>query len=193
MTREQFLEYFRSDKFQEEMSADDCLEIFMGSLKGSSDITKENIKELASTYNVDIEKVMKKDSTELTDALMEIEMDEYDEVVNCLETYMGVASLIKQQGACLIGWTDGLGTHYDILFSLPRCRQGMVQGGLKWDDLFVSIMRIGAFGFDVENENTHFGYYAEKLGIGSRNETAEKVGEFINGVKKELNSLRKKE
>ena len=52
ITREQFLDYFRSDKYNEEMSADDCIEIFSTASKGSSDITKKLIDDIANDYSV---------------------------------------------------------------------------------------------------------------------------------------------
>ncbi len=52
ITREQFLEFFRSDSFHEEMTVDDCREVWLTVLKGSSDITVETLNELLSEYNV---------------------------------------------------------------------------------------------------------------------------------------------
>lgn len=52
ITREQFMEYFRSDRFNEEMSADDCLEIFKQSMKGIRDFTVGVINDVLGDYNV---------------------------------------------------------------------------------------------------------------------------------------------
>ncbi len=109
--------------------------------------------------------------------------DEYGEVINGDLTYKGIAEELKSN-AVLVGWTDQDGTHFDVLFTLTTLIYGTVQGGIKKKDLFVSIMRKGAFGFEVENIDTHPNYYSEKLaGMGS---TAEKFAELVNGVKKYL-------
>ena len=44
---------------------------------------------------------------------------------------------------------------------------------------------MGACGFKIENDDTHGGYYAEKLGFNGR-KTSLRIGELINVVKKEL-------
>lgn len=49
--RQQFIDYFRSDKYNEQMSADDCLEIFEGSVKGSSDLTVDLFNNLLDNYS----------------------------------------------------------------------------------------------------------------------------------------------
>lgn len=110
--------------------------------------------------------------------------DTYEEVINHQETYDDIAFLLKTQSVC-IGWTDQAGTHLDILFSLGAKVDGHLQGGVQMYDLFVSIMRVGAFGFKIEKQDTHPGYYGEKLGIGY-NTTTEKLAELINGVKKSI-------
>ncbi len=51
ISREQFLDYYRSDQYSQEMSADDCLEVFLGSIKGSSDLTQDNMSSLFSDYS----------------------------------------------------------------------------------------------------------------------------------------------
>lgn len=110
--------------------------------------------------------------------------DTYGEVVNDPATYQEIASRL-QDHPVLVGWTDEAGTHFDILFAINVEGYGTFQGGLKVTDLFVSIMRRGAFGFEIEHINTHTGYYDEKLG-GGMGSTAERLAELINGVKKLL-------
>lgn len=53
INREQFMDFFRSEDFQEHVSADDCREIFMGVLKGSSDLDDELIYDLYENYGID--------------------------------------------------------------------------------------------------------------------------------------------
>lgn len=55
ITRQQFLDYFRSDEYNEQMSTDDCLEVFATSIKGSSDLTAELFNEILSDYGADFE------------------------------------------------------------------------------------------------------------------------------------------
>jgi hypothetical protein len=51
LTRNEFMEYFRSEKYSEELSVDDCNEIFIGCLKGSSDIeTPDLFQAVANEY-----------------------------------------------------------------------------------------------------------------------------------------------
>lgn len=114
--------------------------------------------------------------------------DSYGEVINGEETYKTIATLLNTGDSVLIGWTDQaepVGTHFDILFTRRAYKAGIVQGGIEWDDLFVSIMRVGAFGFEVENKDTAPGYYMEKLRF-TGEETGEKLAELINEIKNRL-------
>lgn len=61
MNREQFMKFFRSDDFQDHMSADDCNEIFLGVLKGSGDLTGELLTKLAEDYSVKISVISDED------------------------------------------------------------------------------------------------------------------------------------
>ena len=45
------MEYFRSDKYSEELSPDDKLEVFLSSLQGSGDINPLLIENLLSEYS----------------------------------------------------------------------------------------------------------------------------------------------
>lgn len=115
--------------------------------------------------------------------------DEYKEVINGEKTYESIARELLEGQAVLIGWTDQNGTHLDILFKLSAMIFGSnIQGGVKNDDLFVSVMRWGSFGFVPSAEETHPGYIDEKLGNrASFGSTATSLAELINGVKKNLN------
>lgn len=120
--------------------------------------------------------------------------DEFGTVYNGPETFHDIASLLQDFGACLIPWTDQAGTQYDILFAIlhkepQTVSRQLIQGGVTRWDLFVSIMRVGAFGFDIENTDTHPGYYAEKLKL-TGDETNKKLAEMINGIKVEWHKIR---
>ncbi len=131
-------------------------------------------------------------------------IDKYQEVINGKETYTSIAERLKDGHPVLIGWTDENMTHFDILFTYKpdatlgqtingvlvgeHFLSGSFQGGIRPTDLFVSIMRVGCFGFEVNKYDTDWGYYDEKLGGGHRfgETTGTKVAELINGVKKLL-------
>lgn len=113
--------------------------------------------------------------------------DEYGEIINSEETFKEIAKLLSKSTPVLIGWTDEEGTHFDILFSYKVYGFGHFQGGVQQSDLFISIMRIGTFGFEVDHTDTFPSYYEEKLAVGNNlGSTREKLAELINGVKKYL-------
>lgn len=113
--------------------------------------------------------------------------NKYGEVINGNETYKTIAKYLTYGESALIGWTDEADTHYDILFNYNALSAGFTQGGIKGDDLFISIMRVGAFGFKTDDKKCP-GYIAEKLFNGRLDKSVEKVTELINGVIKELNN-----
>lgn len=110
----------------------------------------------------------------------------FGEVINSERTYEWIAEDLKSGTAVLIGWNDEHHTHFDILLKLGVQKYGLVQGGIKGSDLFVAIMRRGAFGFEKEHSNTNAGYFEEKLG-GDMGIAGEKFAELINGIKSKLN------
>lgn len=109
--------------------------------------------------------------------------DEWGEVINSEETYKAIAEEVNGGGRCLIGWSDGAGTHYDILFvTLPIHLGGQIQRGIDEDtDLFVSVMSKGSFGFEINDIWKSPDYVAEKLRM-SRDISTEKLAELINGI-----------
>lgn len=126
--------------------------------------------------------------------LEEFDRDSEYEVINTHDNYVRIARLLfNAEKPVLIGWTDQMGTHYDILFTFHRygiigCQPYTYQGGISTHDLFVSVMRKGSFGFDVMYDHDTWlscDYVAEKLNL-SGGPTTEKVAELINGVILEL-------
>lgn len=111
--------------------------------------------------------------------------NEYDEIVNGEETYKKIAGLLSERIPVFIGWTDDKSTHYDILLTSVAKSFGVRQSGLKATDLFVSVMRIGAFGFKTDSLKEP-GYVAEKLFRGRLDESVESLTELINGIIREL-------
>lgn len=133
-----------------------------------------------------------------------MKVDQYGEVINSPDTYKAIAERLKDHHAVLIGWSDENSSHFDILFNngadadLGQIINGIFvadqflsanfRGGIRPNDLFVSIMRVGSFGFELRNVDTDWGYYNEKLGsrIDLGETTGQKLADLINGVKKEL-------
>lgn len=113
-------------------------------------------------------------------------VDEYGEIINGELTYKTISNKLLAKGDCLIGWSNESGLHYDILFMYQTTFAGAnIQGGIRPTDLFISIMRKGAFGFEINNQEKRPEYIAEKLFI--HNEfTAKKLAELINGVIKQI-------
>ena len=112
--------------------------------------------------------------------------DEYNEIVNGYDTIKTIADKLKKGQAVIIGWTDEEYTHYDLLFTYNIYKEGPLQGGLKGNELFVSVIGLGAFGFAVKDriKNIHSSYIAEKLNLSGN---PDKLGELINDVIKETN------
>lgn len=112
--------------------------------------------------------------------------DDYGEVLNDPETYDGIAEGLRQGLSVFVGWTDGHMSHFDILFTKRPLGVGHFQRGIHTSDLFVSIMGIGAFGFEIENEDTHWGYIDGKFDNFFGPTTGPIVATLINEVKKRL-------
>lgn len=109
--------------------------------------------------------------------------DEYGEVINGKDTFEAIAYKVGVDSEpVLIGWSDEHGAHLDILFVKGAAGEGPLQGGVRRSDLLVSLMRRGAFGFEIEKIDTHSGYYGEKLNWSGTDSLA-KLAELIDGVK----------
>lgn len=112
-------------------------------------------------------------------------IDNYGEIINGSYTYKEIEIRLKERESVIIGWTDEEYTHLDLLFNYKTYKEGMLQRGLRGNELFVSIISLGAFGFDVKNREIHSGYISEKLNIHGE-PTITKLAELINGIIKEL-------
>lgn len=113
--------------------------------------------------------------------------NDYNEIVNGLDTYASILSLLHENGKVFIGWTDGT-THYDILFTYQAPNAGGHQRGIRSTDLFVSVMSWGSYGFDI---NTIKGrsYVAEKLFNGRIDSSVEQLSILIDNIISGLNAL----
>lgn len=71
--REVFMSLFRDPLFiADELTADDCAEVFEGILKGKDDLTKERLKNLCATYDADLEEIV----NGITNAAEKVEQEE---------------------------------------------------------------------------------------------------------------------
>ena len=115
--------------------------------------------------------------------------DEFGTILNGPDTYQEIALALATDGIALVPWTDELGTQLDILLAWKPnpCAPSshLIQRGIRPNDLFVSIMSWGAFGFDLKETDTFAGYYGEKLKLG-KGESTDRLAEFLNGVKAAL-------
>lgn len=111
--------------------------------------------------------------------------DEYGEIINGYDTVIEISKKLKEGQSVIIGWTDEGYTHLDLLFNYNTYKEGMLQRGLRGNELYVSIMSIGTSGFDVNDRELHRGYVSEKLNIHGE-PTITKLAELINGIMKEL-------
>ena len=112
-------------------------------------------------------------------------IDDYGEITNGAYTYKEITNKLKAGQAVIIGWTDEKYTHLDLLFNYKSHKEGVLQRGLRGNELYVSIISLGAFGFDVKDREIHGGYISEKLNIHGE-PTVSKLAELINSVIKEL-------
>jgi hypothetical protein len=115
-------------------------------------------------------------------------MDAHGEVRNGPETSAAIAETLQDIGCVLIGWSDGDGSHYDIVFALRPRQFGTIMTGVRGPAyLFVGICRVGCFGFAIDDRTAPLRaeYVAEKLSL-QQGETASAIARLINGVLAEL-------
>ena len=110
-------------------------------------------------------------------------IDKYGEIINGINTYKEIAHILRTGRSVIIGWTDEKYTHLDLLFSLSpyKERENILQRGLfAINELYVSIIGFGTFGFDINSEK-YPGYISEKLNI-TGEPTVDKLAELINSI-----------
>lgn len=118
---------------------------------------------------------------------MDMNMNEYYEVINGEKTYCRIANELLNGKTVGIGWTDEESTHYDILFFLGiDVKQGQFQRGLRQNYLYVSIIDKTSFGF-IPNSTKENGYIQEKLRM--NNTSGDKVADLINGIIFQMNNI----
>lgn len=115
--------------------------------------------------------------------------DIYGEIINGKDTYFEIAKHLIKGESVGIGWTDEDSTHFDIIFTLGIKKYGLFQRGIKFDDLFVSILHWSSYGFTTDGIKLG-GYIQEKLRLSDYDILGEKVKELVNGVIECLNKER---
>lgn len=93
-----------------------------------------------------------------------MKQDKYGQVMNGKETYIDIAKTLINNNI-IINWTDEEMTCLDLLFSYKanRVSGNYLQRGIRGNELFVSIIGFGAFGFDINANEKAPGYIAKKL------------------------------
>ena len=112
----------------------------------------------------------------------------FADIVEGPNTYKTIAGELRQSNVCLAGWNDQDFTHHDVLFALKPRHFGNIQGGIRPEGyLFVSVMRIGAFAFNLHREAPlDPDYVNEKLGGSLGEPVRERLTALINGVMENL-------
>lgn len=110
-------------------------------------------------------------------------VDQWNEVINHRDTYSEIAGYLNQGHSVIVGWTDGRGAHHDVLFCKSPTKEGRLQGGLDGGhNLYVAVMRRGAFGFNIDDDKElHPDYVGEKLNV--EGDTAIALARLISEVK----------
>jgi hypothetical protein len=122
-----------------------------------------------------------------------MDFDKWNEVINGEHTYNAIAKTLLDTGKCIIGWTDQVYDHRDILFTYkPKHLGGELQRGMRWCYLYISIIDHTSMGFLIEDDNNntkHETYLMEKLRLDD-NSCNKKICELVNGVIKEIDKLK---
>ena len=114
--------------------------------------------------------------------------DEFNEIVNGNITYRAIAEDLLEGKSVLIGWTDQVYDHRDILFTLSPTKYGYIQRGLKGKGyLYVSIIGFSSMGFMLSSDPTD-GYIEEKLRLDGSH-CDKMICELIRNVIKYLNKV----
>lgn len=114
--------------------------------------------------------------------LKNTDQDSYGDVIGTENTYKSIAKALKSGESVVIGYTDQEFSRYDVLFTYHPLRplNNYLQRGLKWTDLFVSVLGISSFGFSISDCDINSGYIAEKLCLNNSDCTS--LALLINGV-----------
>lgn len=119
-------------------------------------------------------------------------IDRYGEIINGIDTYKIIAKELKKGKSIIIGWTDKMYDHMDILFDLRPTKFGNLQRGLNFSShLYISIMSYSCMGFLIESDCDNRkadSYIREKLKLDESHCDLE-MCELINGVIHELDKM----
>lgn len=120
-----------------------------------------------------------------------MDKDKYGEIINGENTYKEIALNLIKGKPVIIGWTDQVYDHRDIMFTYDVKQYGNLQRGLHGCYLFVSIIDFTSMGFMIEKKSDnvkHDSYIKEKLRLYG-NHCDEKICELVNGVIHQLDIM----
>jgi hypothetical protein len=101
----------------------------------------------------------------LGDEIMELDKDILDNINTLACT---IVSALQKNSSVLINiQIQEEYSQYDVLFSYNFESYGNHQRGILADDLMISVIGFGSYGFRVDITDTDPSYYTEKLGIHS--------------------------
>lgn len=104
--------------------------------------------------------------------------------INDKQNYEYIVETLRQNHSMVVSWTDQNSVHFDIVFvyrpAFDPAQIGILQGGIKHNYLFVSIIKLGSFAFEAGRSSGH-NYYTEKLSVPFN--VGYELAEFINGVR----------
>lgn len=115
------------------------------------------------------------------------------EVINGERTNDCIAVALRKAGSIIVGWNDPNALdHYDILFTIAASQESRLEEGLHAaHSLFVSIMSMGAYGFNLDGVRKQPELVADTLSLDPV--TARAVADLINGVAQEYLYLQEAE
>ena len=101
--------------------------------------------------------------------------------INGLETTRTILHFLDRCDPVLLSWTDGEGARFDILIvrGSQYVQPAGFQGGIRGDETFVSILRLGAWGFKCSGAKILAPYVIDKLGVRSPY-TATMLADLLN-------------
>lgn len=109
------------------------------------------------------------------------------EIKDKIEQYATIiVSALQEKSSILINiQIEEEFSQYDILFSYNFTNLGSHQRGILANDLIISVIGFGTYGFSTSIYDTDPGYYAEKLGIHSNF-----LSFLFNEVRRKLKELK---
>lgn len=117
---------------------------------------------------------------------MLLELDEYNCVITTHKNIKEITKEILKNKSIIFTWENDSDCYTVILnYPLNKPMFNSLTRGLKPNNLFISIIGIGCFGFRIGEDDIYKTYYQEKLHMNVPKELIE----LFNGIRKELYKL----